>query len=85
MSSENPYEKQAELQRTKPRVRTPKIPNANSKTLVRRNKKGTTVHFNLDTHTVLKLLAIEEQKTLNDLLLEGVNLMLQHYGRKPIA
>ena len=36
-------------------------------------------------HRVLKDLAEREDKKLQDLIFEGVNLMLQSYGEKPIA
>lgn len=37
------------------------------------------------THRVLKDLADRGDKKIQDLLFEGVKLMLQRYGQKPIA
>jgi hypothetical protein len=36
-------------------------------------------------HADLKSIAENEDKLLQDLLKEGINLVLQRYGRKPIA
>ena len=85
MAKVNQYEKQAELQRVAPKVRTPKVHNANSLTPSRVGKVGTTLHFDVDTHRMLRELALDEGKSVTALLKEGVNLMLHNYGRKPIA
>jgi len=38
-----------------------------------------------DAYKALKSLAKKEGKSADDLLKEGVNLVLQRYGKKPIA
>ena len=84
--SKNPLERQVELQRAVPtRVRTPQVPNEHSTTPSRRGKRGLTIYFDPDTHLTLKELSLHHGKPVNTLLIEGVNLMLREYGRKPIA
>lgn len=85
MAKENPYAKQAELQRAEPKVRTTKVHNANSPVPCRVGKVGTTLHFDVDTHRMMRELALEEGTSVTALLKEGANLMLHKYGRKPIA
>lgn len=85
MAKQNPFAKQAELQRIEPRAHTPKIHNENSLTPSRRGKRGATLYFDVDTHRLLKELSLEQEKSITALCFEGVNLMLQHYHRKPIA
>ena len=51
----------------------------------RRGKRGLTLYLDPAAHAVLKDLAQREDKKLQDLIFEGVNLMLQRYGEKPIA
>ena len=79
------YEKQAELQKRTPAVQTPKVRNATAQAPSRRGKVGTTLHFHPDAHKMLRELAVERDTNITALLVEGVNLMLQSYGRKPIA
>lgn len=84
-SRENPFEKQVELQRIEPRVRGPKIANDKSVTPCRQGKRGIPLYFDVDTHKLLRDLAWEQEKSITALLFEGTNLMLRHYGKKPIA
>ena len=51
----------------------------------RRGKRGLTIYLDPAAHKVLKDLAEREDKKIQDLLFEGVNLMLQRHGEKPIA
>jgi hypothetical protein len=51
----------------------------------RRGKRGLTIYLDLVAHESLKAIAEDKDKQLKDLLEEGVNLVLQRYGRKPIA
>jgi hypothetical protein len=51
----------------------------------RRGKRGLTIYLDLVAHASLKAIAEDKDKQLKDLLEEGVNLVLQRYGRKPIA
>ena len=51
----------------------------------RRGKRGLTIYLYPETHADLKAIAEDEDKQLKDLLEEGVNLVLQRYGKKPIA
>ena len=51
----------------------------------RRGKRGLTIYLDPAAHRVLKDLAEREDKKLQDLIFEGVNLVLQSYGEKPIA
>jgi len=44
-----------------------------------------TIYLDLVAHASLKAIAEDKDKQLKDLLEEGVNLVLQRYGRKPIA
>lgn len=82
----NPFERQVGLQQVEPRLRgAAKLRNANSTTPGRHGKAGMTQYFDADTHRMLREIALEQDKKIADLLREGVNLMLQHYGRRPIA
>ncbi len=85
MAKLNPLEKQAEIARTPRRDHTPKVHNANSLTPSRRGKVGVTLYFEVDAHRLLKELSLEQEKSITALCFEGVNFMLQHYHRKPIA
>jgi|ThiBiot_300_plan_2_1041538.scaffolds.fasta_scaffold39582_2 hypothetical protein len=84
-SDEVSFEKEADMQDGEGNGRRPKIPNANSATPSRRGKKGTTIYFDVDTHHKLKQLALDQETTVQALLIEGVNLMLRSYNRKPTA
>lgn len=75
------------LQRTKEseKARKPqKLYNA-AATPGRRGKRGLTIYLDPVAHADLKEIAESEDKLLQDLLKEGVNLVLQRYGKKPIA
>ena len=74
------------LQKTKePERRKPeKVYNA-AATPARRGKRGLTIYLDPVAHADLKSIAESEDKLLQDLLKEGVNLVLQRYGKKPIA
>lgn len=61
-----------------------KIYNANA-TPARRGKRGLTLYLDPVAHAELKAVAEDQDKRLEDLLKEGVNLILQRYGKKPIA
>lgn len=61
-----------------------KIYNATA-TRCRQGKRGLTIYLDPMAHAALKEIAEDEDKQLKDLLEEGVNLVLQRYGRKPIA
>jgi hypothetical protein len=54
-------------------------------TPARRGKRGLTLYLDPVAHAALKDIAEDEDKLLQDLLKEGVNLVLQRYGKKPIA
>jgi hypothetical protein len=62
----------------------PKVYNA-AATPGRRGKRGLTIYLDPVAHADLKAIAENEDKLLQDLLKEGVNLVLQRYGKKPIA
>jgi hypothetical protein len=51
----------------------------------RRGKRGLTVYLDPMAHAELKAVAEDQEKRLEDLLKEGINLVLARYGRKPIA
>ena len=74
------------LQKTKEpeRPKKEKIYNA-AATPGRRGKRGLTIYLDPVAHADLKAIAEDEDKQLKDLLEEGVNLVLQRYGKKPIA
>lgn len=76
----------AALKRTKEpeKPRKEKVYNANA-TPGRRGKRGLTIYLDPVAHAALKDIAEDEDKQLKDLLEEGVNLVLQRYGKKPIA
>jgi hypothetical protein len=59
-----------------------KIYNANA-TPARRGKRGLTIYLEPMVHAELESIAEDEDKLLQDLL--GVNFVLQHYKRSPIA
>lgn len=86
MAKPNLYEKQAEFARVEPRARTPKVHNATSNTPSRVGKVGVTLYFNVDVHRLFKELVMDEAvPSITALLMEGANLALQKYGKKPIA
>lgn len=78
-------EKQADFRHIEPKVRTPKIPNEHHPAPSRRGKKGMTVHFPVDAHRALKEICLEQDTSVTALLFDGINMVLQKYGRKPIA
>ena len=51
----------------------------------RRGKRGMTVYVSPEAHADLKEVADMTDKTLNDLMIEGANIVLQQHGKKPIA
>ena len=74
------------LQKTKEpeKRKREKVYNANA-TPARRGKRGLTLYLDPVAHAALKEIAEDEDKLLQDLLIEGVNLVLQRHGQKPIA
>lgn len=83
---QNPFERNAEQQRVEPRaIRTPKVPNADNPAPSRQGKRGMSIYFDVDTHRALKELAHVHERSIDSFIREGVNLMFQHYGKKPIA
>lgn len=61
-----------------------KVYNARA-TPARQGKRGLTVYVYPEAHAELKSLAEELDRTLEELLKEGLNLVLQRYGRSPLA
>ena len=61
-----------------------KVYNANA-TPARRGKRGLTLYLDPVAHAELKAVAEDEDVKLEDLLKEGVNVVLQRRGKKPIA
>ena len=85
MAKPNLYEKQAEFARVEPRARTRKVRNADSAPS-RVGKVGVTLYFHEDVHRMFKELVMDEAvPSITALLMEGANLALQKYGKKPIA
>ncbi len=66
------------------RVKPEKVYNAKA-TPGRRGKRGLTIYISPAAHADLKSIAEQEDKQLQALLIEGINLILQRYGKKPIA
>lgn len=66
------------------RAKPAKVYNAKA-TPGRRGKRGLTVYLDPAAHADLKDIAETEDKQIQQLLLEGINLVLQRYGKKPIA
>ena len=54
-------------------------------TPARQGKRGLTLYLDPVAHAALKRISENEDKQLQELLKEGVNLILQRYGEKPIA
>ncbi len=50
-----------------------------------RDTRGQTLRLKRDARRQLKLLALDEEKTAHDLLLEAVNDLFQKHGKPPIA
>jgi len=61
-----------------------KIPNANANP-GRRGKRVLLAYVDLDVHAMIKNIAEEEDTTMEKLMKEGINYILQQHGRKPIA
>lgn len=51
----------------------------------RRGKRGLLVYADPAAHRELKAIAEAKDMQMQDLLREGINLVLQRYGKKPIA
>lgn len=51
----------------------------------RRGKVGQTLYLSEEAHALLKEIAYHGNTTITALLIEGVNLVLQAHGQKPIA
>ncbi len=66
------------------RIKPEKVYNAKA-TPGRRGKRGLTIYLDPVAHADLKAIAEQEDKQIQQLLLEGINLVLQRYGKKPIA
>ena len=85
MTLAKPTLSNALLKAKEPERRKPeKVFNA-SATPGRRGKRGLTLYLDPVAHAALKEISENEDKLLQDLLKEGVNLVLQRYGKKPIA
>jgi hypothetical protein len=61
-----------------------KIPNANANP-GRRGKRVVLAYVDLDVHASIKEIAEDQECTMEDLVKEGLNYILQRHGRKPIA
>ncbi|WP_339086931.1 ribbon-helix-helix domain-containing protein [Hyphomicrobium sp. ghe19] len=61
------------------------MPNADNPAPSRRGKKGMTLYFDPPVHRVLKQLALDENTSINALLIKSVDLMLAKYGKKPVT
>jgi hypothetical protein len=48
----------------------------------RQKKRGLTIYLEPEVHSALKDVAEREGKWMQELLLEGVGLVLRHYGRQ---
>ena len=48
-------------------------------------RRGQTLRLTVDAWKQLKMLAVNEEKTAHELLLEGVNLLFRDRGLPPIA
>lgn len=66
------------------RVKPEKVYNAKA-TPGRRGKRGLTIYISPMAHAALKNIAEQEDKQLQELLLEGINVVLQRRGEKPLA
>lgn len=89
MAKSNPFAVALEGQKPQPITRAPKVRNANA-IPSRQGKIGQTLYLPVDAHAALKDICREQEvageiKTIQSLLREGTNLVLQHYGKKPIA
>ena len=51
----------------------------------RRDTRGQILYLNLAAHAQLKSLAEDEETTMAKLILEGINLMFEARGKKPLA
>ncbi len=51
----------------------------------RQGKKLISGHFDKDVHYQLKLLCLETDSTIQDLLAESLNLLFEKHGKAPIA
>jgi hypothetical protein len=61
-----------------------KIPNANASP-GRRGKRVLIAYVDLEVHAAFKVIAEDQDCTMEDLVKEGINYILQRHGRKPIA
>lgn len=70
--------------RTAPKEKPEKIHNATARP-VRRGRVGVTFFLDVETHREVKRMAFDNDTSIDALIREGVNLMLQSYGKKPTA
>ena len=49
------------------------------------NKVQATLYLDKPVHKALKLLAVEHETSVHSLVMEGIDMVLQQYGSKPIA
>jgi len=64
---------------------TRSAPAATTTKEVSRARRGQTLRLEPEAWKQLKMLAIAEDKTSHDLLIEAVNLLFDHYNRPTIA
>jgi hypothetical protein len=61
---------------------------ANPKRMAKKHdgrRRGQTLRLNAGAWKQLKILAVEQERTSHDLLIEALNALFRHYGRPPIA
>ena len=51
----------------------------------RKGRKGIMTYVNTDAHKALAMLAIEQEKTQQELMREALNELFRQYGKTPIA
>ena len=83
--SSNPLKAHLDSIRTVVTPRAPKVRNADHPHPGKRGLVGLTLYLHPDAHKQLKDIAEEGDTQIKLLLLEGVNLIFQQHGRKPIA
>jgi len=77
--------KKDEIAPPPPKSEEPATPRSSMPPPSRRQTKQIAGHFDEEVSTILKITAIENKTTVQKLLAEGINYVLQKYNKPPIA
>ena len=70
---------------TKTTVSEPEAKTESKRQASREGKKPYTVHLNKDAHAQFKIMAIEKDKSMHDLMMDAFNMYFELNNKPPIA